>query len=53
MTSEDRSNDVQTTLTPVVAPSVKVSNEDNGLDSATAENIAPTTKVKAICQLIK
>ena len=40
MTSEDRSNDVQTTITPVVAPSVKASNEDNGLDSATEENIA-------------
>lgn len=40
MTPEDRSNDVQTTITPVVAPSAQASNKDSGLDSATEEKIA-------------
>lgn len=40
MTSEDRSNDVQTTITPVVAPSDNASNETSGLDSATEAKLA-------------
>ncbi|KXO07525.1 Membrane-bound lytic murein transglycosylase D precursor [Moritella sp. JT01] len=40
MTPKDRSNDEQTTITPVVAQSQEASNKESGLDSITEKNIA-------------
>jgi len=40
MTPEDRSNDEQTTITPVVAQSQEASNEKTGLDSMTGKKFA-------------
>ena len=40
MTPEDRSNDEQTTIKPVVAQSQEASNKKSGVDSITEEKIA-------------